>query len=826
MTVFSKPQGATARETEPSGGRGTNKKAKDSRHWENLERGRRQLQEIETRLQVAAEEIDWATEVEKVHAAEQGKKTHQENQGQETEEKWYGDNMDLKNLEGKVGCRVLTINTNRQSVMQDEGVMNFERDLDYILDMQADIAIIHEPGNTQKIGPTLRSLAEKKNCTAIIKDTGAAQSEGTIIVITGAWRMILESAEVVKAPGFSEARVVMLTFKEAGKQHLQQMREGEEKTPLGRLAVISAYGYADKGKKKEIESMWEEIRRVKNEWKEKYPLSSVLVAGDINAAKWTLIDTDREGVIDQWQLEHDSKIIARIEKTMGLIDGFREVHPTTRAITRVKEGEVGRRLDQMWVTPEIAQHPNLRVGISKEQYRDSDHRPVIMDMPIDCANLAEGTTPVWTPHKTVKLKKKEEGEHSEAEREEMRSAFVENHRQREEGTIEEAGQGLLEDIYKATVNTTHEETTLQYPRLAQRAPYREGWGHKLDTWKKRIGKAERAIKRSDRDEIRSTLEAVEWEKEDTPLGMPIDKFQNLWQEWDSGDLRDCNTRRDEIKERLKKQREAITKHRTAQRTKELRERVAEAVKRRNENFEEKTGKGKGRVLASIFRKRREQHSLHWVRNSEGNLDSTPEGVAKTVKEFFEAWFKSRVSVKDRWGSKENMDNLEMQDPQYKKFVEDCYQQPRITNEKSAEEEGWWKDIMSKITYEEVKEAIKESKKNTAAGPSQVGIDIFKDLDKEGMEILAEFFNRCMTEGKVPDSINKALMRLLPKTDKGLSDMNLVRPIALIENLVKIYETIIIGRVLERIMRHQMLDLGQFGAIPKAGVQPHSEYWRI
>ena len=120
-----------------------------------------------------------------------------------------------------------------------------------------------------------------------------------------------------------------------------------------------------------------------------------------------------------------------------------------------------------------------------------------------------------------------------------------------------------------------------------------------------------------------------------------------------------------MKERLKQQKEEIIKHRTAERTKELRERVAEAVKKRNENFEEKSGKGKGRVLASIFRKRREQHSLHWVRNNKGTLDSTPEGVSKTVKEFFEAWFKSRVSVKDRWGSKENMNNLEMKDPNTK-----------------------------------------------------------------------------------------------------------------------------------------------------------------
>ena len=50
-------------------------------------------------------------------------------------------------------------------------------------------------------------------------------------------------------------------------------------------------------------------------------------------------------------------------------------------------------------------------------------------------------------------------------------------------------------------------------------------------------------------------------------------------------------------------------------------------------------------------------------------------------------------------------------------------------------------------------------------------------------------NACLTENKIPDCLNSALMRLLPKSDKGLADLNAVRPIALMENIIKVYEQI-------------------------------------
>ena len=100
------------------------------------------------------------------------------------------------------------------------------------------------------------------------------------------------------------------------------------------------------------------------------------------------------------------------------------------------------------------------------------------------------------------------------------------------------------------------------------------------------------------------------------------------------------------------------------------------------------------------------------------------------------------------------------------------------NKERSEKEGWWEDMMNEVTMEELKTAIKRSKIDKASGPSQVGINIIKMLDDTALEEVRKFFNECMKEGGIPDSISNATLSLLPKSDKGLGDMNAVRPIAL------------------------------------------------
>ena len=62
------------------------------------------------------------------------------------------------------------------------------------------------------------------------------------------------------------------------------------------------------------------------------------------------------------------------------------------------------------------------------------------------------------------------------------------------------------------------------------------------------------------------------------------------------------------------------------------------------------------------------------------------------------------------------------------------------------------------------------------------------------EILSPMFNEFLSDRRIPDEMNTAILRLLPKTEAGLSDLDKTRPIALMETLCKLYERVIITRV--------------------------------
>ena len=154
-----------------------------------------------------------------------------------------------------------------------------------------------------------------------------------------------------------------------------------------------------------------------------------------------------------------------------------------------------------------------------------------------------------------------------------------------------------------------------------------------------------------------------------------------------------------------------------------------AIKARSDSFNQGYGKGKGKVLRSIFRASREYEELTWARREDRTLATAHEDVERTVRSFFEKWFKSRVSVEERWGTRAHFEDLDtsQMDPRYHEFMKECYLDPMATNMEVGEREGWWEGIRDSITREELEDAIGRSKSGTAAGPSQVGIDVIKAL---------------------------------------------------------------------------------------------------
>ena len=82
--------------------------------------------------------------------------------------------------------------------------------------------------------------------------------------------------------------------------------------------------------------------------------------------------------------------------------------------------------------------------------------------------------------------------------------------------------------------------------------------------------------------------------------------------------------------------------------------------------------------------------------------------------------------------------------------------------------------------------------------------------------MRDFLNDCLAARTFPTSANLAKMWLIPKNEKGISDLAFTRPIALMESIAKLYERLLCYRIMKILTDNGMLDPAQFGSVPKGG----------
>ena len=152
------------------------------------------------------------------------------------------------------------------------------------------------------------------------------------------------------------------------------------------------------------------LTKCTHQFRHKYPKASVVVAGDLNFASSSILDVVQHGdesSVGCSDLHADCSLIEAGSEMgtelagLGLADVFRELHPWVRAVTRygsTNQNHCARRLDQFWLTHELAQSPAVRIAIDRHTGSlPSDHRMVTCDLPLDVANTAGISLRVWDP---------------------------------------------------------------------------------------------------------------------------------------------------------------------------------------------------------------------------------------------------------------------------------------------------------------------------------------------------------------------------------------------------------------------------------------------
>ena len=681
--------------------------------------------------------------------------------------------------------------------------------------MQGDVVTIQEPGRiTPKLGSLFKSLAEKYGYKALIftGDNTANKGEGAVVLLNQPWQQVYTNSTEWPYRD-CQSRITQLNFKAAHRAPTPAPTQGiiPKTPPLSQLAIFVVYGYSGQQNLNANRALFRITQARIRDYRKSTPWGSVLVVGDLNVCCSHNLDTNRIDLPTDIP-EPEAEVLQTLMNESALDDIFRFLHPTQKAYTHTMKGErqdqTQRRLDYVLGTHELVQ-PGTRMGIHTGYPLEGDHLPVICDLHINSAGLASRPIPTWQPHSCTKLR--------------LHPDITPTMTQQFNDLIRNLNPNpdpspliLLQHLRQAASESVAESITLEYPRPFKPIPFQEGWGFKISTWNRRLRGTVRAIlcPRISRPAVITSINRAQWPHPSKPDGLDLPSLSNLLAEYDEG-------RHTAIVTRLRCQLQRNEEYRAQVIQTATRAGIKEAVDKRVEMLNLPNGKGKRFVLNSIFQKVNERLNLQWLRDPvTQEIINEPIEVDKAVVNFFDCWFKSAIPVQERWGAEGWAAMLSLSiagvDPNHHSIILELYKPQLQRNQQRNRAEGWWQSALDPILAADTSSAIQSIRAGSAPGKSEVSNRLLKLLDEENIQTLTNVFNSWLYQGEVPDEINTAILRLLPKTPNGLSDLNATRPIALMESILKVYEHIVIGRVATTLHSHHILDGAQFGALPGGG----------
>jgi exonuclease III len=386
---------------------------------------------------------------------------------------WTGSNMKEK---GKhIGARLINVNFQRKLYGSRANIVEF---IERCEQLKVDITVGLEPGQGTPTNITmfLNILAEygyKANYSTRDDQTIGG---GTLVITNEKWSKIPTTTTVYEPKAREQrGRIMAVEF------------DNKISGPHNKLQVIAFHGVnsAHKDEDNSIKQLqW--IQEQRGRFSKANPMATTVVAGDTNAAENTYLDTDRqekEGRAEDKGEEEKDAFVIRTLKEMKLVDMFRARYPHTRAITRAGNGnDTSRLLDRIMVTAEAAANPVTEVGIFIEQFliAGSDHKMVMVDLPIDSAGIATDRVKIWEPKTITKWVRDldEVGKVDPAKE----AAFKE----RLDETIGQCADQIstsLEEytawIMEAARGTVLKESTKTYPKIASTREMYTPADHKL-----------------------------------------------------------------------------------------------------------------------------------------------------------------------------------------------------------------------------------------------------------------------------------------------------------------------------------------------------------
>ena len=704
---------------------------------------------------------------------------------------WQGHDMSFKTSE--TGIRIATLNTQRKFFADDT---NREVVVNLMEELRIDIMVITEAGKSDEMKiAALKNWAIQNSMSAEVVSRAHKSIAGGIIILTSNQLIGLNRKVHTYGPKKGDKdRAIAIEFDNG--------TAGDH----NKMMVIGYYGYnMSHMMRAEVLDLHEWIWKVKSRFKKGNWKAPVVLLGDMNAAVSSRYDTDREDA-EEDQREPDAMTIDHIE-SMGFHDPLRQDYPSERLTTRKTAQDpkpTMRYLDRILMSSELSTHSGTRVGIFQKAtfgVDDTDHKLVVADLPVDIAATATIRAKLWDTHERTVLKwdSDENGNMNEEKRKEY------NEKAKMEPPESAGPEGVTQWLQKSGKGSVLKEVTQEYPRKVRKLKDFQATDWTMRQNAKILREAARLIDEGIQPKEALNRTSKLKEVQDSPhLGI---KERYVWRETES---------RNKLIQRIWSELDSTTEYLNRENRKHRAAQIRNNIERRNRRFDDPNKKSLKAVITSIMRRARVNEQIVTQTRGEGRGVATeaPE-VAREVIKFYSEWMRSRVPWDMRWKSWEGMMSLntdELKDKEHAQFIEEAYADSYIKYGIMQEEEGIWNKVWEEITMEDLKAALKKFKSGRAGGPSGVTYDLLKALDEENLGPILELMRRCLKDRELPKELNRSMIRALAKTEQGMADLNLTRPIALMEALGKLFERILFMRIVKVLSTHNMIDLSQHGGM--------------
>jgi len=114
---------------------------------------------------------------------------------------------------------------------------------------------------------------------------------------------------------------------------------------------------------------------------------------------------------------------------------------------------------------------------------------------------------------------------------------------------------------------------------------------------------------------------------------------------------------------------------------------------------------------------------------------------------------------------------------------------------------------------EITSIINSFQNRKAPGPDKIVYEHLKHAPNKLILILRAIYNAILLSGFIPPQFKSAIITIIPKANKDLTDINSYRPITLAPTLSKIFEKIINNRLLEFVTRNKIIKQHQTAFLP-------------